>query len=1160
MNRVRGKVLLAKTGAGIGHVLVEVHDVAGGVSPDRAVGLSAASGSSGSRLGSMLTEVDGSFELEYDDAAILSGDRRPDLLLVVRAPDDMGVDASTGVLHVARDVRRSAGATEAYIIRIPGETLIAAGLSLPTGIALDAEEPEAEAQKLTLAVSRQIAINEAVQRIAAQQVTAERERGAIVDQEVEARLMERLTGVPDRLAERLNYVRPGASVESAMFGALRKSIETSINTAPPAKTYLVLSEAQARRLQNPDGSFREEISADEMEPLLFGDKGGEERPMFLVREDPSTLSQQPETHPELLLEGDPRDRTEDEAAPIAPLAVSPENMPDLLGRLLGTMTSPEAELELGASTRATQEDVEGAITTFRLHSGPADVPAFYDFHSLQIAFDYVWQKAIDEGVIESAQTLSRQLIELGGDPVGALRSGSDPIKALRKELATVQTARANTNLARMLPARSSKADGAPVFSKGRRTLSPALAGALGQIVGNGLVAVDATPFPNDLLNDIEGMLNERYSFEVFAPDSVNFGIVVTYRQRWAPINYQVGNLIKTITLTPNESRKITTRRVVKTDRSVKELENSLRIRKDEANQTSRDEAEIVARAESKTNFNLTAKGSYDIGISSGDATTVFGRDAAAASSDTKKAFREAVIKSAQEYKDERKLEVETRQTYEEDVSESAEIRNSNDELTVTHLFYELQRRYRISEQIHRLTPVVLVAMEVPNPSRNAIDAMLFTHGWILDRVLLDDQFRKPLEYLRTKIVGDETALATLETNLTVLTDVVEELKKSYSQSRTLVNQTADVLTAQMVVRAQATDAEGSEGLWERAKEAVVGEGDDLDVDAARILEDAARERHERAVAQEKALRAQLDSETATLNAASNAFARANAEHLNCLMELQSLRLHVKTNILYYMQAIWSYTFKDQIFLALHKKKVPRLATRKQSYHLSHPAEVPASVTVEPGQVVVEVEASLELDGDLDPERDFVTLAEVADLNNLMGFLGNYLIFPLRESNALTDFMMTPYADSELGLRDPDALGNFTPSEFVAYARRLHEQMKQQVQSGELTEAELEAAVERLREQYKRLLSAPRRAEDEITVPTGSLYVEALPGAHPVLEDYKLLHRATDVKKVRAEVRKLELENLRFAARILSGEHEDPDVEKKIVVEGGAPTIVVPSDA
>ena len=50
----------------------------------------------------------------------------------------------------------------------------------------------------------------------------------------------------------------------------------------------------------------------------------------------------------------------------------------------------------------------------------------------------------------------------------------------------------------------------------------------------------------------------------------------------------------------------------------------------------------------------------------------------------------------------------------------------------------------------------------------------------------------------------------------------------------------------------------------------------------------------------------------------------------------------------------------------------------------------------------------------------------------------------------------------------------------------------------------------------------------------------------------------NVKKVQAEVRGTELENLRAAARLLAGEREDPSIEKKVVIEG-APSVVASAD-
>jgi hypothetical protein len=49
-----------------------------------------------------------------------------------------------------------------------------------------------------------------------------------------------------------------------------------------------------------------------------------------------------------------------------------------------------------------------------------------------------------------------------------------------------------------------------------------------------------------------------------------------------------------------------------------------------------------------------------------------------------------------------------------------------------------------------------------------------------------------------------------------------------------------------------------------------------------------------------------------------------------------------------------------------------------------------------------------------------------------------------------------------------------------------------------------------------------------------------------------------MKMVQAQVRQRELDNLRYAARLLAGEHEDPEIERKIVIEGGAANVIVPA--
>ena len=175
-----------------------------------------------------------------------------------------------------------------------------------------------------------------------------------------------------------------------------------------------------------------------------------------------------------------------------------------------------------------------------------------------------------------------------------------------------------------------------------------------------------------------------------------------------PQAYQAGELIKTMTLAPKQTQKVSMTRKFHKKRFQKEAENNVRSLREESKETSRAEQEIVRRASVKTNFNLTAQHTSSasvpgIGGSNNSITTTFGRDASKSSDDTKKSFYEAVLNATQDYK----TEVTTEETEDFETTESTEITNPNDEIAVTFLFYELQRRYRVTESFRKLTPVVL---------------------------------------------------------------------------------------------------------------------------------------------------------------------------------------------------------------------------------------------------------------------------------------------------------------------------------------------------------------------------------------------------------------------------------------------------------------------
>jgi hypothetical protein len=320
-------------------------------------------------------------------------------------------------------------------------------------------------------------------------------------------------------------------------------------------------------------------------------------------------------------------------------------------------------------------------------------------------------------------------------------------------------------------------------------------------------------------------------------------------------------------------------------------------RKEEFNKTSRAEAEIMRNAQAKTNFSLTttSNGKAEIGDSLGGGSTrtmQFGGDASQTSNEVKKEFREAVFKASQEYKDERKIELSTEESFEEESVESGEIMNPNDELPVTFLFYELQRRYKVAEHIHRILPVVLVAQGVPAP-HEIDEEWLIAYDWILRRFLLDDSFLPALNYLCTRIVGDEVALKEMSKNVEQQRKLIAELKDEVMVYRRMTGQRYAAL--ENAIKKSARAARG-EGLLEKGAEFLFGEiGEDPEV--ARIRERAAHEAYEKAEQEERDFLARLNQEVKALNAITESYTKALSEHLNQKTQIARLRAHVKQNIL-----------------------------------------------------------------------------------------------------------------------------------------------------------------------------------------------------------------------------------------------------------------------
>ena len=831
-----------------------------------------------------------------------------------------------------------------------------------------------------------------------------------------------------------------------------------------------------------------------------------------------------------------------------------------VSRQMATARSPEEKLLVNVDAqRATLADTENAVDTFQLRAGASDVTSYHDFNSLNIAFEHVWTELFDASLTDLGKQLYAEAVKLEQFCLPGETTKIDPkltsIADIKRLMARIAELSGIAEEQDIEP--EDEPPPPPVYHEGQTPDAfEAQMEAYQEAQAARAVYLQSIRIPgatrlSRLLEEVARRIQENYAFKVFQEGSYNFGFLVTYRQTWTPEHYQVGDLVSTIPLAPRETRRYTTKRVVKTTRAAKELEDSLRTTRSESAGTSRVEREIVDKAQNKTDFDATVKGSFGgEGAYKADYTGQAGGEASAQSEQVKKNFHEAVLKSAEDYKQQHRLEIDTTTSEETEETTFHEIQNPNDELTVTYMFYELQRRYLISERIHQLTPVILLANKVPAPDE-IDDAWLTAYDWILRRVILDDSFRPALDYLTKSFVGAELNIQILEMNARAQKKVADDIKDQLTAEDATLKKAqedwAKKVDAQVGMGLAGDFMNSVKNVFDPFKLTGQNAGDySKDMQTAA---DFAQETVDRAERERARLLDTLAAATNVLQAAIDKLAAAVKDHNERVAEIDRLRVHVKDNIIYYMQAIWSHEPKDQRFFRVFDKEVqvPLADTGKATVTKRDPdlADYFAGYGDQfPYEATLPVSFS---------KTEKKQMNEIADLDTILGYKGNYAIYPLLENNFITLSMMLDYlefSDEVMRLRDPDQFANYTVDELLKLADCVKRRDRDT----------FNAHVKDFKDLIVKRLISGRSEDDRVIVPTDSLYIEALVGTHPLLEDFKLLHRSLDVKKVQAEVRHAELENIRLAARALRGKDADPDIEKTVLVKGTNPAVAINPDA
>ncbi|MEO1244840.1 MAG: hypothetical protein AAFX56_04065 [Pseudomonadota bacterium] len=1107
----------------------------------------------GDRLGSVLTNPGGDFSLSFQDAAFRIGDkeRRPDLVLFVLGPDrDQGVGVIDRLLHYAYVPRENAGRLESYIISISQHNL-----------------DQKNAGVLPVAGPL---LGDYFDRLRS---AAGRDR-----RDTRRRALARVPFwfTPSVLNANPRYVpatAPAEQVERVVHATIANGVAAVAAASVQAPVVRLTADDLAR--------FPVSTTVSACDVLAQKGLGVE-----LVRIKDLLSEARAERERRALATSGSADTGgeaggEGETAG-TPLVPPTEGMDYITSRVLGQVSElPQTGQDSGGGIIDDLQTIKDRINELEMSSGPANVTAFRDFHSLQMAFKDVWTAAFDSALESDVQELYETVNKINEeygevfprlDDVADISEYEDYVASISADLADEDESYV------VIPENVASAYPTMTLEQWNR-FSPAGRNRIMRGVND--IDADDIRSPQDrrweydlllqnvmanpsyqssigrlkrLMSGISEKLSTPYSFKYYKQYSVNYGILVNYRQEWRPQNYQVGRLVSTLPLAPGEARELKVSHNVKRTRAEKEMRKALVENSYESTSTIRSELDVIAKLSTDSNFKLSAQGSFNLGIGSISSTSEFSHNQKTESNRQHKQIAEATRKASEKVRQEREVSVEASSEIASSSEATQKIHNPNNEVTVTYLMYELERRYRVSQKLNKVTPVIMVALDMPSP-HELTEAWILEHAWILRRVLLDDAFDDAIGFLENGRQAEAVDIA-------VKRAVYERERESLSRVETDLDA---VIADRTLIREEVINLQedkdrfeaGEDDAGDKVKDFFLSGGWSLfggrsGPDQAELYEAGIKAAESRL----KYIDQQVQDLSSRQRAAKREAREAGRQFTDALKQqaqkdtvVKQFQMHLRQNIFHYMHAIWEMKHPDELFFQLAEQEVYHVGAGTVSCTLT-PVE-PGSLTEIPGIVRDGEPYALNCGPPVppdfsDPAALRKPLGSIAHVDQLLGFKGNYAIFPLKDCSHLTDHMMSEFVDDYLGVKDPANELGVTADELLEYSK--------EVWNTDLLTDDEKAALGDL---VVRTLSSPTYNTQEIVLPTGQIYMEALKGEQALLEDFKLAHRGMDVLKVQEEIRGDRIDNLRRAGRLIGEDpnFEDPEVDKKVLVTGSDGTIV-----
>ncbi|MGE4133313.1 MAG: hypothetical protein AB7F86_16845 [Bdellovibrionales bacterium] len=605
-----------------------------------------------------------------------------------------------------------------------------------------------------------------------------------------------------------------------------------------------------------------------------------------------------------------------------------------------------------------------------------------------------------------------------------------------------------------------------------------------------------------------------YPFHVVQPEHINFGVRFTHRQEWRPLGLQRGEIVRTVPLGPKQVQKISTRQLSREKMS----STSERTRDTESNtetsQSGKDSTDVVEETAKSFGWKVEAEASYSSPLNAGGpGIKISGGAHGEDQTNTKAASQhltETMQKVSSKLRTQSKIVISTESESSFEQNFSSEIQNPNDEVAVTFIYSKLQRQYEVLTSLASIDNVICVAEELPDPWEVS-NEWVRRHGWILAKNLLDESFRPALEGILNGVPPlpmDPMAQEKLDLAMDSATRGIESLANGPGQSS--LSQVDVVQEAQRAYR-------------ESQKE------------------------------------------------------RTKAEYDRSLAEAQSDRFleHLRENILHYCRAVWAAESPEQRLLRYEKRglMVP-----------TQWAFLPATGgRINVDSIMINNYRGQGFRGSFIPHPttpDYVPLIELINPFSTVSYVGNYAVFQMKSPGELRttqtndlfpilSIIHSLYEDPgrpgqlmDPSLREaqdlvkqenpntPDRL----PAEIDRATRELMVDMVPKLRAKftsmtmESREAFLEGSVDAFKPFYADFRYRYANAR-RMVVDTNNLVVDIEKGSGTVLEQFKVLHRALDVKKAAAESANAALDYKRRQLLIDAGRYGDPDIEKVIAVSG-----------